>query len=410
MTSRSFSAFQAPGYRWLLANSFSMSAAWTAEGIGQGWLVLQLTNSPFWIGVVIGLRGVVSLLSSVVGGTVADRLDRRWILVTSHSLAALLTLGMAALIWTDAIRLWHILLYTAVSGAMGSVNAPTFSALTYDVVGPTRLLNANAFRFMAGSVVRIASALAGGVIIDVLGIAPDYLLVSGAYIAAAVALLPLRPPRGPRDRPQEGPARALWAGFRYAVRTRPVRALLLLSLVTEAFGFSHLYMKPVMARDVLQVGATGLGLLEAAGAAGQLLAMVLLASLGDFRRKEWLLLGGSLGFGLSIALFGLSPWFAVSLILVAFVGACSSTYDSTMSTVLQTTASSEMRGRTLGLYVSTWGSNQIGGFVLGALGTLIGVPLALAASGTVVAVNALRLLPQAKAFSQAQQAGAPQIP
>jgi MFS family permease len=165
---------------------------------------------------------------------------------------------------------------------------------------------------------------------------------------------------------------------------------LLLSLVTEAFGFSYLHMMPVMARDVLHVDARGLGYLTAMGGVGSVVAMTALASLGDFKHKGWLLVASTAGFGAAIIGFSFSTWFPLSLGLVAVVAGLSNMYDSTISTVIQLTVPEEMRGRVLGLYVSTFGTNLMGGFLSGSVASLIGAPVALAIGGGIVAVNGLR--------------------
>ena len=410
VTTSFFAAFQVKGYRWLLGNAFATSAAWTVEGIAQGWLVLELTDSPFWVGAVVGVRGTFQLLFSMLGGTLADRWDRRAILLANYCMASVMALLLGLLIFSHAIQVWHLFIAAALNGAIGAANGPAYNALSYDVLGPQRLLNGTAFRFMAGAAIRVLSALAGGFIIELLGMGPNYVVVSGAYLLSAACLLPLRSPERSAVTKREHPLSALAGGLRYAGKTRPVRELLLLSLATEAFGFSWMYMKPVMARDVLQVGALGLGYLEAAAAAGQLLAMVGVASLGDFRHKGWLLLGSTFGYGVSIVLFGLSPWFGVSLALSAMAGGTGGMYDSSMNTVMLMTTTAEMRGRVLGLYVATWGSNQVGGFLLGALGTVVGVPLALAMTGSVVAANAARLVRSVRVFTPEAKAAAPDPP
>jgi len=397
-----FAAFQIRDYRWLLGNAFATSAAWTVESIAQGWLVLTLTDSPFWLGAVVGTRGLFQLMLSMLGGALADRWDRKAMLMVNHSVSALVSLILALLVLTDAIQLWHLFLAAAVAGSIGGANGPAYNALSYDVLGAQRLMNGTAFRFMAGALVRVVSALAGGYVISLLGIGPNYLVISMAFLLAALCLAPLRSPARTEPAAREHPMAALKAGLRYASRTPAVRALLLMSLMTEAFGFSFGYMKPVMARDVLHVGATGLGYMEAAGALGQVLAMIVVASLGDFRHKGWLLLGSTFGYGVSIVLFGLSPWFAATLALAGMAGAAAGVYDSSMNTVMQMTTAGEMRGRVLGLYVATWGSNQMGGFLLGAVGSVVGVPLALAMTGSIVALNALRLMRSVRLFTPAR--------
>jgi MFS family permease len=368
------------------------SGAFTLELLTQGWLVLQLTNSPFWVGLAAGVRGGTQALFSVLGGPVVDRADRRRMLLTAQLAAALGALALATLLLTHTARLGHVLCYLVLNGIVIAISKPSASGLMYDVVGPRRLLNASAFQFMAASVVRIIGALAGGIVIDRLGVGQNYLLISAAYGGGAAALFLLRSPTTARGAAAPF-VRAVAAGLGYALRVREIRALLLLSLIVEAFGFGYQAMMPVMARDVLRVGAIGLGSLAAMVGVGQLCATLAVASRGDPRNKGTLLVAAATGFGAFIALFGLSPWFSVSLAIVTVVGALGSSYDTSMSTVMMTASSDETRGRVLGLYYSTMGVSALGWLGVGAAATVLGMPAALALSGAIVAAGTLGMLP-----------------
>jgi len=387
-----FAAFEAPGYRFVAGSALSFTASWTTDQLVQGWVVLELTNSPFWVGAAAGMRGVSQLLFSLAGGAVADRLDRRRVLIGTYLLLATIALSLGALAASGRLALWNMLPLVVLGGANGLVG-PNSSAMTYDVVGPARLMNASAFSFMSGAVVRTLAALAGGLALDRLGVAPAYVLVAALFLFTAAILVPLRVPAKPRgDAPHEGTLVALRGGLRYAARTRAVRDLLILSAITEMFGFAYLAVLPVVARDVLHQTATGLGLLAAASAAGQFVAMIGLSLAGDVRRKGLILIGSTLAFGIAIIGLGLSSVFVLSLAIVFCVGAAASLYDTSMWTVVQMTASEEMRGRVLGLYMATYGLSQIGGFVIGAMASITSVPLALGLAGIFVALNAARLL------------------
>ncbi len=396
---RSSFAFDAPAYRWLWLYSLFSAMAFTVDLLSQGWVVLQLTNSAFWVGLAAGLRGVSQGLFSVLAGPVVDRLDRRRLVVAGQLAAALAALTLAVLLLNHAARLWHILCYLALIGLVNAVTKPSASSLMYDVVGPERLLNASALQFMGGSLVRIVGALAGGVVIDRLGVGKNYVLVCAAYCGGAAALLFLRNPAAAPKAAQPF-VRAVMAGLGYALRVREIRTLLMLSLVVEAFGFSYQAMMPVMARDVLKVGGTGLGYLTAMAGAGQLVATLLVASRGDLRNKGALLAAAAAGFGLFIVAFALSPWFAFSLVVVMGVGGLGSAYDTSMSTVLITTAGDDVRGRMLGLYYATMGVSAFGWLGIGAVAAFLGAPVALALSGSIVALGALGFLSRLSVFGR----------
>jgi predicted MFS family arabinose efflux permease len=381
-----------PGYRWLLLQNFGMSTGWTAEAIATAWLVLQLTDSPFWLGVVVGVRGLTQVVFSVLGGTIADRLELRRLIIRNQRVSVLLYIVVALLVITGYIQIWFVVVAQVIAGFLQAMNGPANQVLLYQTVGPSRLLSARALGFMVMSTTRILSALSGGFIIEQVGVGPAFLFVASGYLLGSLALIPLAPTiTAP---PGAAALDSMIAGLKYSMKTARVREILVLSLIAEAFGFSHQNMVPVMARDILQVGAVGLGYLAAASGVGQLVAMVVLANSGDVRRKDVLLLASTFGYGAAIFLFAFSPWFSVSILLSMAIGATGGVYDSTVSTVLQMIVRRDMRGRVIGLYSATWGSNQVGTFGLGALATVIGTPAAIASFAAVVCVSALRLFPK----------------
>lgn len=395
---RIFAVFEAPGYRHIAASNFAFGASWTMDALVQGWVVLQLTNSPFWVGAAAGIRGTSQLAFSLAGGAAADRRDRRQTLIATHVFLASISLVLGALALSGTLALWNVLILVVLGGAVGLVG-PTSSSMSYDVVGPARLMNASAFSFMNGAIARILAGLVGGIALDRLGVAPTYFIVASLFLITGANLIPLRVTRRARDTVTESSLAAMRSGLRYATRTRAVRDLLILSAITETFGFAYQAVLPVVARDVLHQTATGLGALTAAGAAGQFIAMISLSLVGDVRRKGLLLIGSTLAFGTAIAGLALSSVFLVSLAIVLGVGAAASLYDTSMWTVMQMTASEEMRGRVLGLYMATYGLSQIGGFVVGTVASLTTVPLALGLAGLFVALNAARLVPAIARFT-----------
>lgn len=401
LRSDALGALRIPGYRWLLLNSLGLTSSWTLETLATGWLALDLTNSPFWLGVVVGVRGLSHFVSSIVGGALADRFDLRRVLVTNHLISAAIALSLFALSRSGTIQIGHLVAAGVVNGALSAITGPSQQSLTFQIVGAKWLLNARSFHFMAAGLMRITAAIAGGLLIQQLGVAIPYLLLSGSLVLAALALLPLRAVPT-QARATERPFSALASGLRYALGARLVRDLLFLSLVTEAFAFSYQAILPVIARDVLRVDALGLGQLIAMGAAGQLAGTVLLASLGDPRRKHVLLLGVSLGLGFAVLLLAVSPGFVASLAVMVLIGACAGGFDTLIETVLQLAVLGAMRGRVLGLFVATWGFSSVAGFALGALATTVGAPAALALFATIAIANSLRLVGRISTMDPAQ--------
>jgi len=393
-------AFDAPGFTWLALCRFALWGAWSMETIIHGWAVLQLTDSPLWVGVAASVRGGVHMAMSLVGGTLADRFDRRRLLIAANASTASVILLLGVLWNVGVLSLWHILVALAVTGVIDAVRGPAFSALTFDIVGSERILNADALFVMGGSVFRGGASLVTGVTLATFGVGTAYLAVSVVFMVSALVPLGLRRASSPTHSTESAGA-ALRSGFRYVLATPPIREALYLSLVAELFGFAYMAMLPVMARDVLQAGATGLGALSAAVSVGQFCAMVGLASFGSVARRGGLMLTSMLCFGLAVAAFGLSPVFALSLVLAAIVGSSASLYDAAIGVVLQIAVDPDMRGRVLGLYTATWGASNVGGLLMGALGTAITVPLALALGGTVIAAHAVLYLRRRHLWAEA---------
>ena len=388
-----FLAFRGTEYLWLWLGNIVSGAGFTVDMLAQGWIVLEITGEPFWVGFAAGVRGITWFAFGPPTGALLDRMDRRKILAGVYLLGCAGAAVIATVVFMGAVELWHMLLFSALMGLVMAVNQPANTSLTYDIVGPQRVLNANAFRFMGSGIIRIFAAIGGGFLIDSVGVGGNYTMAAVAYAASTGFVLMLSRPQV-QTRLREPFLNAITTGLKYAFTTPAVRRLLLISLAVEFFGFSYLWMMPVMAKDVLEVGGTGLGYLTAAAGAGSLVAMIVLASRGDVGNKQLLLVVGAMGFGLSLAGFGLSPWFPLSLALVFLVGCLSSTYDTSLLTSIQLSASHEMRGRILGLYVSTWGVNQLGGIGLGAIATFLGAPLALFISGLAASAYVVRHIPR----------------
>ncbi|MCZ6789313.1 MAG: MFS transporter [Chloroflexi bacterium] len=385
--SRLFLAFGSRPYRWLWANSVLASLGRMTEMLVQGWLVLLVTDSVFWVGASAGLRGVGTVGFGLIGGVIVDRMDRRKVLLVTQLLGAGVALLVALLVVTDTVKLWHLLLVAVLQGMMMAVAMPARNALTFDIVGKERLVNALALNMMALNITRSVGALIAGVMIDSVGVGRVYYMISGSLALASVVLVFME-----GDYPPTGAREPVWRNAREGVvhvwNNRPVRSLLSLSLLVEGFAFSFHVMLPVMARDVLHVGGTGFGVLASVGGIGALASTAVVAYMGDFRSIGRMVVMTAGGFGLFLVLFALSPAlpssFAVALVALLLVGAMSMAYDTTMGALLQLLVPDAVRGRVMGLYVLTFGFTPLGGFVAGAIASVVGAPIAVGLGGGVV--------------------------
>ena len=390
--SRIFSTLSIRDFRLLWGSSAIYVIGAATELLAQGWMVLLLTNdSALWVGIASGIRGVGHIVFALIGGVLADRLSRRFVLSTFRAISGLVLLGLALLVLQDRAQLWHILVVVFIQGSADGIVAPAFNGLIYDTVGPRRLMNAVAYTLGGFHIFWTAGSVLAGNVINSSGIGVAFALAGVVYSVSVLPLLFMKVARSVQQR-QESIWRNLGQGLAYVAGNNSLRALLILSVFTEAFGFSYIIMLPVIAKTVLNVGPTGLGYLSAAGGAGALIGIAVLASFSDFSNKWRLLTVGTLGAGVSIVLFASSSWYAISLVLVAAIGLSLVVYDATINTLLQLTSDENMRGRVLGLYGMTWGFTPAGGFIVGAVASAAGAPIAVGIGGVVIVTYAAAVI------------------
>ena len=390
-----FSAVRHTNFRWFWLSTALWAMGRWIEMLALGWLVLDLTNSPLILGLVMACRGIPMLLLGAVGGLLADRLDRRRLLIVTQTSLGLLAFLMAILVTAGWIQVWHAIVITLLAGAVFALSMPARQAFVYDIVGRSTLLNATAMNRIALDSTRIVGpALAGGLVV-LMGTGGCFYLMGISYMAG-VAFIFMIP--GVARSPVDGRS-STWQNFihglGYIRSNRTVLLLLSIEIITDTFAFSYYSMLPIFARDILGVGATGLGFLMSASGVGALFALLAVAVLGDFKYKGWLLLGSSFLFGVILIFFAMSPWYPLSLALLIGAGGASAVYDATMATALQIIVPDEIRGRVLGAYVLTWGMAPLGSAPAGAVANVMGANLAVAIGGAIVGVYALAIASRA---------------
>lgn len=367
----------------LWSHNVLASGGMSMEMLAQGWLVLMITDSPFWVGAVSGLRGIGQLLLAPIGGVLTDRFDRRRILQVCQTLRSIIPLSIGLLWALDRIELWYLLITGLFGGILFAIATPSNGTLIFDIVGPKRLLNAMALQFAAFNIARLPGSIMIGFLISTAGMATAYFVIAVAFASSLIPLYFMKS-RPPSSRAQQSVLENLKSGLQYVAKNRTIRRVLIFTILIEAFGFGHMVMLPVIARDYLEVGAEGLGFLGAASSIGALLGITTLALAGDVRTKGILLLIFSAIIGTSVILFGISPWYGVSLVLVGVIQAGLVTYDSTLNTTLLLMALDNMRGRILGLVSFAYGFTPIGGFIYGVIASSAGAPIALAVGGGII--------------------------
>jgi MFS family permease len=389
-----FRALSHRNYRLFWIGAFLSNVGTWMQAVAQGWLVLTLTNSPFWLGLDAFVATIPGLVFTLVGGVFADLIDRRRLLLYTQVAAGIAALGLALLVWTNLVDRWMVLGFSFVTGCCMALASPSFLAMTYDLVGREDLANAIAMNSTQFQLSRVVGPALAGVAFRFLGLSGCFFANAFSFVAVITALKMVRsehhsqaPAHSVRDR------RALWRdlieGFRY-VRNRPrVSSLLMLSAVNSLFGAPYFAMVPVYARDIFHLGATGLAVMSGVAGAGAFGGALLVAYFGDSRRKGWFVLIGAIMFGICISNFALTTNLALSLIFLFGLGFAIVVSVASTNTLLQTLVTDQMRGRVMSMFIMSFmGTMPIGNIVAGALSTRFGPQRTLAFGGLIVTVVA----------------------
>ncbi len=383
--------FLAPGRGWFRAlrhsefrvfwtgNFVSNIGSWM-QNVAQGWLVLQLTNSPFWLGFVGFAQQVPALAFSLPGGVIADRASRRRVLLTTQTAMTLLALALAILTQGRWVTVHQIVAIAFVAGTTMALNAPTYQAALRDLVPVEDTLNAIALNSIQFNLSRVLGPSLAGFAIAGLSIAACFYLNALSYVPLLFVIARVNFP-APQNRPTNSMRQDLAEGFRYVLEHRTILLLVLLVAMVGMFGLPYLVMMPVFARDVLKVGATGLGYLVAAAGAGALLGGIHLAMLQSHRRRGPMVLVAAMLFFAAILLFSLSRQPLLSALLLAVVGGAMVSSVATVNSLIQTLVPDAIRGRVLSMHTMAFlGFPPLGSLLVGVLAEHWSTPIALALS------------------------------
>jgi MFS family permease len=392
--SEMFRALRHRNFRLFWSGAFLSNTGTWMQAVAQGWLVLQLSNSPFWLGVDAFMSTAPGLLFTLVGGVFADLIDRRKLLIYSQIVAGLAALVLGTLVVTGVVKVWMILGLSFVTGCCMSIAGPSYMALVFDLVGREDLANAIALNSTQFQLARALGPVAAGVGFKVFGLAGCFFANGLSFAAVVIGLTMVRYDQtlNPKQRENERIGRGeffhnLVEGFRYVASRRRVSMLLIISAVTSLFGAPYIAMSPVFARDVLHLGETGLALLMGTAGAGALFGALFLAYLGDFRRKGWFVLGGDLGFALCLIGFSLATNVIVSIVFLFALGFGIVCSVAVTNTLLQKLVTDEMRGRVMSLFMLSFiGAMPIGNLIAGAASHRFGAPRTLAAGGLIITI------------------------
>lgn len=366
-------------YRRFLLGAFVGSVGSWIQTTSSGWLVLQLTDSPGLLGLASAANALPTLLLSLQAGVLADRLDRRRLLVSTQLLSASVAAILFLLVVLDAVVFWHVLALTLLAGSAQALATPAFMATIGSLVDRRVLGNAVALNSAQFNLSRMLGPTLAAAAIALGGLAVAFFANALAFLGGALLLLRLPIVRPEAAEKSEASAwRHLLDGFDYVRRDSSVATLLLLATAPGLFLLNYVPLMPVYARDILGVGAPGLGMLNAAMGIGALAGALGVAVLRPSGGSGRLMIRGLAVAATALAVFAVSRWLPLSLAALALLGAAQVAYYATTNTLIQSLVPEDLRGRVMSLYILTaLGFIPVGNLLAGAVAERLGAPAAL---------------------------------
>jgi len=376
-------------YQLFFSGQFiSLIGTWM-QTVAQSWLVYRLTDSAALLGLVGFASQIPVLLLAPVGGSVADRFDRRGILVGTQTTAMGLALVLAGLTLSGWVQVWHIFVLAALLGVVNAFDIPTRQAFVVDLVGRRDLINAIALNSSMLNGARMIGPAVAGLLIDTVGEGWCFFLNGISYLAVIAGLLRMQVTlRTPVPLPGS-PSASIVEGFRYVRRTRPVRTLLLMLGLVSLVGMPYVVLMPIFADRILHGGPRGLGILLSAIGFGALAGALVLAMKKSLHGLgHWVALS-ALGFGVSLVLFSLSRSFWLSAALLLPVGFFVMVEMASSNTLIQSLVPDGLRGRVMAVYSMMFmGMAPFGSLLAGNLAEHLGAPATVAIGGVVCMAGA----------------------
>lgn len=378
-----FSALYARDFRlFWFGQLISLSGTWM-HAVAQSWLVYSLTKSPLWLGIIASVSSLPILALTLFGGMIADRYPKRNILIVTQFLSVFPALALGILTDTGAVTVWQVGVVAAFLGTVNAFDVPARQAFLAEVVNKADITNAIALNSAAFNGARVIGPVIAGLLIATFGLPACFYLNALSFIAVIFALSKIRA-RGVITMRSAGLFADIADGARFVTRERDIFYLMALMGLFSLFGIPYITLLPVLAGDILQVGAQGLSLLVAAAGAGSLVAALMIAFKGEVRRQDLFVPLSGLVFSLAIFGAAFSADFRCALFFIFCAGAGFVSFLATSNSYVQNKVPDALRGRVMSLHTLVFlGLAPVGNSVIG---------LAADAFGTIASLKMFALL------------------
>jgi len=382
-----FSSLRHRDYRYLWSGTLMMSAGQWVQQVTLGWLIYDLTGNSMLLGALNGLRALPFLITGPMAGVAADRLDRRKLLLRTQWVLIATAILFGALVWSPFLHVWHIFLFTLITGVAWTITEPVRMSMIPSMVPKDELANAVALNSGGFNLMKVIGPALGGALIAWFGAAENFFVQAVAYIGVLVMIYGMHIPPQRAGSTRHSAFANLKEGFAYVWHTPAVLALMTLAYVPRVFAVPYQTLMPVFQKDVLKIGPDGLGLLMAAPGVGAVIAVLTLASVGNrIKRQGQFLLANIIVLGGFLMLFSQITWFPLALITLVIIGAFQMFFLASTATILQMIVPDELRGRVLSLYMLDRGFMPLGALFAGTAAHFFGAPLTVTTMGAIVIV------------------------
>jgi MFS family permease len=359
----------------------SLVGTWM-QSVGQAWLVLELTNSPFKLGLLSTLQFAPMLFLAIVAGALTDRLPKRRLIIGTQVALLLQAFTLSALVWTGQVRYWHLAVLATLLGLVNTVDMPARQSFIAEMVSRESLMNAIALNSAVFNAARVVGPAVAGLLVARYGVALAFLLNGLSFVAVVAALLRIRAEGA--SRPREGATMGgdIREGVAYALRTPRVALILALLLPVSLFVMNFNVLVPLLARDVLHEEAHGFGLLMASLGTGSLLGAVGLALAGRARPRLRIIFVAAVVTTAATAAMTPVRSFHLAAAVLFVIGCSSIVFMTSCNTMLQMTVPDALRGRMMSLYTMVFaGVTPFGSLLIGTVAEHLGVPTAFLTAG-----------------------------
>jgi MFS family permease len=402
---RAFEALRHREYRLLWYSQVFASLGVWMDQVTRGWLIYELTDSALQLGLVRGIQAIPFLFLSPIAGSVADRYSRKFLVVTAQFANGFIFTATAALILFGLIQPWHVYVTAVLMACVQVFLQPSRAAMISDTVPPENLTNAIGLNAVVFNMARSTGPALAGLLIAVFNTGVAYGVQGLFFILATIwTTQMISGRRAAAARHAHGGlgesfARSIVSGWKFSWRKEEVRSSLLIVIVASLFMVPFSTLLPIFARDLLDVGAQGQGLLLTSMGIGAFGSAMIIATFGDRMPRGIMMLVGVMLYGVLVVVFSASPWFSLSMVLMAAIGLCHVSSHALVQTVIQSYSPPEFRGRAIAIFHMNQVLLLLGGMLIGALSAAIGAPWAAASMsivGTLCMVALYILDPRAR--------------